>query len=235
MTRPFGAGRRCADSPRSGCGAATAASKIARRRGRRSVMASRSSRGTCDAGYPSDSGKRKPPQHAAGTNNASCPGRGAAFFTMHRRAGTHSCKVWAPDQQRTASRCAASGAQALAPDVAVDDVTEALPGLALESLKLNRGDRGKVSGAGIDLDARKQKAELQISDAGRLLHDVRSREVVAAGLQHMHQALRDGVTVHQVGIDSVAFREVLGEELVEGLHAGIVLPLRIGRILQVVG
>src|SRR5712671_2895120 len=168
MMRPFGAGPRCADSTTSGCAAATAASKIARSRGRRSVMVSWDSRGTCDAGYPSDSGKRKPPQHAAGV------------FTRPLRTDR-------------------SDGEALAPDVAVDDVTEALPGLALESLKLNRGDRGKVSGAGIDLDARKQKAELQISDAGRLLHDVRSREVVAAGLQHMHHALRDGVTVHQVG------------------------------------
>src|SRR6266404_3376137 len=86
--------------------------------------------------------------------------------------------------------------EALAPDVAVDDVTEALPGLALESLKLNRGDRGKVSGAGIDLDARKQKAELKSLDAGRLLHDVRAREIVAAGLQHMLERLRDGVGIH---------------------------------------
>jgi hypothetical protein len=35
----------------------------------------------------------------------SCPGRGAAFFTLLRRAGTHSLIVqpWAPDQQRTAT------------------------------------------------------------------------------------------------------------------------------------
>jgi len=32
----------------------------------------------------------------------SCPGRGAAFFTMHRRAGTHRYGAWTPDQQRTA-------------------------------------------------------------------------------------------------------------------------------------
>src|SRR5258708_30826150 len=73
--------------------------------------------------------------------------------------------------------------EALAPDVAVDDVTEALPGLALESLKLNRGDRGKGSGAGIDLDARKQKTVLQITDAGRLHHDVLSRDIVSACVQ----------------------------------------------------
>src|ERR1700693_2995196 len=52
-----------ASSTTSGCAAATAASKIARRRGRLSVMASRNLRWkTWDAGYPSVSGKRKPPQ-----------------------------------------------------------------------------------------------------------------------------------------------------------------------------
>src|SRR5579862_8900050 len=41
MILPFGTGGRCADRITSGCAAATAASKIARRSGRRSVMASR--------------------------------------------------------------------------------------------------------------------------------------------------------------------------------------------------
>src|SRR5712692_4382477 len=41
ITRPFGTGRRCAASTTSGCAAATAASKIVRRRGRLSVMVSR--------------------------------------------------------------------------------------------------------------------------------------------------------------------------------------------------
>ena len=41
----------------------------------------------------------------------SCPGRGAAFFTLLRRAGTHALErvPWTPAQQRTARRCAASG------------------------------------------------------------------------------------------------------------------------------
>src|SRR5437879_2418779 len=43
-------------------------------------------------------------------NENSCPGRGAALLALLRRAGTHSqLKRWTPDQQRTASRCAASG------------------------------------------------------------------------------------------------------------------------------
>src|SRR5712691_9547537 len=44
---------------------------------------------------------------------------GAAFFTMHRRAGTQADAKrakWTPDQQRTASRCAASGARISHPE-----------------------------------------------------------------------------------------------------------------------
>src|ERR1700692_1095124 len=41
ISRPFGTGRRCAASTTSGCAAATAASKILRRRGRLSVIVSR--------------------------------------------------------------------------------------------------------------------------------------------------------------------------------------------------
>jgi hypothetical protein len=34
----------------------------------------------------------------------SCPGRGGAFFTLLRRAGTRmKTPLWAPDQQRTAT------------------------------------------------------------------------------------------------------------------------------------
>src|SRR5258708_8966510 len=100
MMRPFGAGRRCADSTTSGCAAATAASKIARRRGRLSVMVSWNSRGTCEA-------------------------------VIH--------PIAAKENPRSILRGFARGdGEALAPDVAVDDVTEALPGLALASLKLNR-------------------------------------------------------------------------------------------------
>src|SRR5260221_13104436 len=104
MMRPFGTGRICTDSTTSGCAAATAASKIARRRGRLSVMVSWNSRGTCDAGYPSDSRKRKPPQRAAGV-----------------------CvrPPWGVDQ---------SDGEASAADVAADDIAEQLPGIALEPL-----------------------------------------------------------------------------------------------------
>src|SRR5205085_3464126 len=65
MILPFGTGRRWAPRITSGCAAATAASKISRRKGRRSVMASqRSGMEASDAGYPSYCRRRKPPQSA---------------------------------------------------------------------------------------------------------------------------------------------------------------------------
>src|SRR6202030_4571815 len=82
ITLPCGTGRRYGAKTTSGCAAATAASKIARRRGRLSVMASRNLRWkTWDAGYPSVSGKRKPPQllrgPCVGAGEASAPDIGA--------------------------------------------------------------------------------------------------------------------------------------------------------------
>jgi hypothetical protein len=47
--------------------------------------------------------------HGSESKFHSCPGRGAAYFTLLRRAGTYSGTRWTPDQQRTAARCAASG------------------------------------------------------------------------------------------------------------------------------
>src|SRR5882757_8711195 len=61
MIRPFGTGRRCADSTTSGCAAATAASKISRNSGRRSVIGPRSG-SKASAGYPFSKEKKKPPQ-----------------------------------------------------------------------------------------------------------------------------------------------------------------------------
>src|SRR3981189_1042734 len=46
----------------------------------------------------------RPARIPAARREVSCPGRGAACFTLLRRAGTHRYEryAWAPDQQRTA-------------------------------------------------------------------------------------------------------------------------------------
>ena len=106
------------------------------------------------------------------------------------------------------------------------NLAEQLPALALELHQLQLRDRRKVGRRGVDLDARQQAAKLEVLDARRLLHDVLARQVVAAGLQHMHEALRDGIGVHHRPIGAVGFGVIFIQELVPGLHARIVLPLR---------
>src|SRR3569833_895240 len=61
MFRPLGTGRRCAASTTSGCAAATAASKISRNSGRRSVIGPRSG-SNASAGYPFSQNINKPPR-----------------------------------------------------------------------------------------------------------------------------------------------------------------------------
>src|ERR1700731_111034 len=65
ITLPFGTGRRYGAKTTSGCAAATAASKIARRRGRLSVMASRDERDVCTIRLSIRSPQKKTPASAA--------------------------------------------------------------------------------------------------------------------------------------------------------------------------
>src|SRR6267143_2581869 len=57
----------------------------------------------------------RPARIPAARREVSCPGRGAAYFTLLRRAGTHRYEryAWAPDQQRTA--CALRGIRGTIP------------------------------------------------------------------------------------------------------------------------
>src|SRR6185437_2909391 len=114
-----------------------------------------------------------------------------------------------------------------------DDVAKQMPGLTLQLFQLELLDRGKIGGAGRDRDARQQAVKLQALDACRLLHDVGTRQIVSALLQHIHHVLRDGIAIEHEDIGSVGFGIVFVEEGIEGLHPGIVLPLRIGRILDI--
>src|SRR6185369_15754638 len=116
---------------------------------------------------------------------------------------------------------------------AVHDLAEAFPGVALELHQLKLRERGKVGRRGVDLDARQKAAELEVLEACRLLHDVGAGEVVTALLEHLHQALSDRVAEDHRGVGAVGFRIILVQELVPRLHARVVLPLRVGRILQV--
>jgi len=59
---------------------------------------------------------------------------------------------------------------------------------------------------------------------------VRAREAIAALLQHLNQDLRHIESSHHHAVGRIAFGEIPREELVERLHAGVILPLRIERV-----
>ena len=124
-------GRRCADSTTSGCAAATAASKIARKRGRRSVM-------VCNGRWLAGWGLVIHPI-AAKENPRGLP------------AGALVARKWAGQVFESQ----------LAADVAAHDLAEQLPGFALELLQLDLRDRREVGRRGVDLDARQQAAEFE--------------------------------------------------------------------------
>ena len=95
---------------------------------------------------------------------------------------------------------------------------------------------GKKSlAAGVDLDAGQQHVAGEILQARGLLHHVLAREVVAALLQHLHHGLRRRIAIDVVDVGLVAVREIFVHEGKPGLDARIVLPQRIGRILQIGG
>src|SRR5262249_6794735 len=69
--------------------------------------------------------------------------------------------------------------------LAVQDVAEQLPVLALEARQLRRLDRIVVGRAGVDRDARQQQRRLELLVVGRLFHDVLTGQVVAALLKRL--------------------------------------------------
>src|SRR5439155_8715133 len=158
-------------------------------------------------------------------------------FTAEPGPTTTPCEGWAPDQRRTtpqAWRAAQHpGHKRSAADIGADDVAEPLPGFALEPHQLKLGKRGKVGGAGIDLDPGQQATELKPSYVGRLPHDVLAREIVATLLQYVDQRLGNCVAVNNRSIRAICFREVFVQEFIPGLHSRIVLPLRIRWVLEV--
>src|SRR5712691_4276187 len=125
---------------------------------------------------------------------------------------TKPCEGWAPDQRRTTPQ-ARRGAQhpghkRSAADIGADDIAEQLPGIALEPHQLKLGKRGKVAGAGVDLDAGQQATELKPSYVGRLPHDVLAREIVATLLQYLDQRLGNCIAVNNRSVRAIRFREV---------------------------
>src|ERR1700730_17335168 len=124
---------------------------------------------------------------------------------------------------------------ASAADIGADDLAEQVPLLAVEFHQLKLADRREIIRTGVDLDAGQQDFGPEILQVSRLLHDVFAGEIVAAHLKHLHQGLRNAKTNHDRGVELVAFGKILLQEGQKFLHAGIVVPLRIGSILQIGG
>src|SRR5581483_7519767 len=94
----------------------------------------------------------------------------------------------------------------------LEDRAEQLPALAVELHHLQLLVDAIVLGRGVVDDARQREIELDVLQAGRLLHDVLAGQVVAAGLQHMDQELRGRVAVRVEARVLVAVRIVLRHE-----------------------
>src|SRR5262249_20998740 len=120
-------------------------------------------------------------------------------------------------------------------DVGADDVTEPLPSFALEPCQLQLREGSKRRGGRVDLDTRQKAAQFEVFYAGGLLHHILSREIIAAGNQHMLKSLSHRVGVDNGCVGSVRLGIVLVQESVQFLHDWIVLPLRISWVFHVVG
>src|SRR6185503_6174509 len=86
------------------------------------------------------------------------------------------------------------------------DFAETHPLRAVEARQLHRLDRREVGGAGVDLDAGQQAIGREVLQAGRLLHHIRPRQVVAGLFENLHQALRDAPAVVVLRGSEIAFR-----------------------------
>lgn len=86
-------------------------------------------------------------------------------------------------------------------------------------------DRLIIAWAGRDSHAGTKHAKLHI-EVGRLRHDVVTRQIVTALLQHFHYSLRDFVTIRVVGVSKVCVGIVFSHPLKKHLHAGVAPGLR---------
>ncbi len=120
-----------------------------------------------------------------------------------------------------------------AADLAGDDPVHQSVGGAVELHQLQLLHREEVAGAGVDGDARQQHAEREILQVGGLLHHVGAGEIIAALLEHLNHGLGRGVAIDGVAAGLVAVREVLVHERGPLLHGRIILPGRVGGILQI--
>jgi hypothetical protein len=79
-----------------------------------------------------------------------------------------------------------------------EEVAEQVPVASVEANRLHLLDRTVVRWAGVDADTGQQQREFQIVQIGGFVHDVFTRQIVAALLEDLHQRLRDQVAVYDM-------------------------------------
>src|SRR5260221_635229 len=117
----------------------------------------------------------------------------------------------------------------IASDFAVQHRAERLERFAGKARHLHLLDREEVGCAGVELYSGQEHPELDVLQAGGLLHHVGAGEIVAALLENLHHGLRDEMAVDGEDLGGVRVVKKIfheGEPLQSG---GIVPPGRIGR------
>ena len=112
-------------------------------------------------------------------------------------------------------------------------VTEADPGGTVEFCELDLSDRATVRRAGVHFDAGQQGGKLEVMQTECLLHNVLTREVAFALLQHLQHCLAESVSEDIEAVAGVSTGHMFGHEVAPFVHSGIIFPGGIGRILQV--
>lgn len=107
--------------------------------------------------------------------------------------------------------------------------SEALPTLSFEPHYLELLDRSEVIGSRFDPSAREIDADFEV-EAGCLLHNVLTCEIVAALPEHLFQPLGNAVSEHGRRIIKIALGIPLAHERSPLGHGGVILPLSVLRV-----
>src|ERR1700727_1405181 len=94
------------------------------------------------------------------------------------------------------SRSVACATPATAAPSVAQQLAEQFPTLSVETGKLQLANGEVVAGRGVYFHARQQQWQFQVFDVRRLAHDILTRQIVAALLQHVNES---GGRVEAVG------------------------------------
>src|SRR4051812_30716240 len=114
----------------------------------------------------------------------------------------------------------------------IEHFAELFPVAAAPALELKLGPNHVVRCAGVHRDARHGGRKHKILQALRLLDDISPTEIVAALLKYLLEDQTLLVAGQIVGIPEIRPRQIFREEGAVAFHAGIIVPFRVGWILD---